>query len=283
MVKTTRRTMLMGAAGMIGSIWALRGAAAQSADPGDMYGAVTGEPFPVPAINLARINSRFLRTEVSYSAAEPAGTIVIDPAGHHLYLTDGNGRAIRYGVGVGRQGFAWSGNAVIHDKRSWPDWYPPKEMLARDPSIMESMSHLQGGIGMPGGPGNPLGARAMYLFQGNKDTLFRIHGTVEPWTIGTSISSGCIRMINQDVMDLYERVPVGTKVVVLGNAGRQPEARRAPAPEDADQGPPSDDQYGAQPAQNGYQPDPNAYQPDPNADPANPGYYRGQPLPPEPN
>jgi hypothetical protein len=108
------------------------------------------------------------------------------------------GRAIRYGVGVGRQGFGWSGIATIHDKQEWPDWYPPKEMIQRQPELMKVMSELQSGIGMHGGPRNPLGARAMYLWQGNKDTLFRIHGTVEPWTIGKSVSSGCIRMINQE-------------------------------------------------------------------------------------
>ena len=129
----------------------------------------------------------------------------------------GGGRAIRYGVGVGRQGFGWSGVATIHDKQQWPDWYPPKEMLDRQPELRRQMSELQSGIGMPGGPRNPLGARAMYLWQNNKDTLFRIHGTFEPWTIGKSVSSGCIRMINQDAIDLYERTPVGAKVVVLGS------------------------------------------------------------------
>src|SRR5262249_45250701 len=131
-----------------------------------------------------------------------------------LYLVQGNGQAIRYGVGVGREGFGWSGVATIHDKREWPDWYPPREMIERQPEIRRQMSELQSGLGMHGGPHNPLGARAMYLWQGNKDTLFRIHGTIEPATIGTNVSSGCIRMINQDAMDLFERVAVGTKVVV---------------------------------------------------------------------
>ena len=102
---------------------------------------------------------------------------------------------MRYGVGVGREGFAWSGIATINSKQEWPDWYPPKEMFERQPDIKKYMTQLQSGPGMHGGPGNPLGARAMYLWQGNKDTLFRIHGTVEPWTIGSSVSSGCIRMI----------------------------------------------------------------------------------------
>ena len=219
----SRRSVLAGGASLMGATLALP-AWAQEADPQQVYGPIEGEQFPVSAINLARIKPGYLRTMVAYDSGEPAGTIVVDPAHRYLYLTDGNGGAIRYGVGVGRQGFAWSGTATIQAKREWPDWYPPKEMLARDPSIMQVMSTLQGGIGMPGGPGNPLGARAMYLYQGKKDTLYRIHGTVEPWTIGTSVSSGCIRMINQDAIDLFSRVPVGTKVVVLGGAGaRRPE------------------------------------------------------------
>ena len=106
---------------------------------------------------------------------------------------------------------------TIKNKQEWPDWYPPKEMFARQPELMEQMGELPGGLGMPGGPGNPLGARALYLWQGNKDTLYRIHGTFEPWTIGTNVSSGCIRMINQDVIDLYNHTPTGTKVVVLNS------------------------------------------------------------------
>jgi lipoprotein-anchoring transpeptidase ErfK/SrfK len=180
-----------------------------------VYGALGSEPFPVTAVSLTDIDPAFLRQTVSYNTSEAAGTIVIDTRNHFLYLVQGNGRALRYGVGVGREGFGWSGVATIHDKREWPDWYPPKEMFERQPEIKKHMSELQSGIGMHGGPGNPLGARAMYLWQDNKDTLFRIHGTVEPWTIGKSVSSGCIRMINQDAIDLFSRTPVGTKVVVL--------------------------------------------------------------------
>jgi lipoprotein-anchoring transpeptidase ErfK/SrfK len=180
-----------------------------------VYGPVGGEPFPVAAIDLSRIDQTYLRQTVSYNTGEAPGTIIIDTHNHFLYLVQGNGRALRYGVGVGREGFAWSGVATIHDKREWPDWYPPKEMFERQPEIKRQMSELQSGLGMHGGPRNPLGARAMYLWQDNKDTLFRIHGTVEPWTIGTNVSSGCIRMINQDAIDLYQRVSVGAKVVVL--------------------------------------------------------------------
>jgi lipoprotein-anchoring transpeptidase ErfK/SrfK len=171
-------------------------------------------------VRLSDVDPNFLRSVVYYPASEQPGTIIIDPQSHFLYLIQEGGRAIRYGVGVGREGFGWSGVATVHDKQEWPDWYPPKEMLQRQPELMRQMGELQSGIGMPGGPRNPLGARAMYLWQGNKDTLYRIHGTVEPWTIGKSVSSGCIRMINQDVLDLYKRVSVGAKVVVLGSHWR---------------------------------------------------------------
>lgn len=179
------------------------------------YAPVRGERFPIPEVDLSDIGTAYLRRAVSYPTREQPGTIVIDPAHHFLYLVQGEGRAIRYGIGVGREGFGWSGIAAVHSKQEWPDWYPPKEMVRRQPEIRRQLSQLQSGLGMAGGPRNPLGSRAMYLWQGNKDTLYRIHGTVEPWTIGSSVSSGCIRMINQDVIDLYERTPVGTKVVVL--------------------------------------------------------------------
>lgn len=180
-----------------------------------MYGEIRGERFAVPAVPLSRVDQAFLRRSVSYASAEPPGTIIIDPRARYLYHVQGAGRATRYGVGVGREGFAWSGTAIIHDKQEWPDWYPPKEMVLRQPELKKQLAQLRGGTGMAGGPGNPLGVRAMYLWQNNKDTLYRIHGTVEPWTIGKSVSSGCIRMINQDVIDLYAKVAVNTKVVVL--------------------------------------------------------------------
>jgi lipoprotein-anchoring transpeptidase ErfK/SrfK len=180
-----------------------------------IYAEAGNEPFPVPPLRLSDVDPAFLRRSVYYPVNEPPGTIIIDPQQHFLFLVEGGGRAIRYGVGVGRTGFGWSGVATIRNKQEWPDWYPPREMIARQPEIRRVMTELQGGLGMPGGPRNPLGARALYLWQGNHDTLYRIHGTVEPWTIGRNVSSGCIRMINQDVIDLYERAPVGAKVVVL--------------------------------------------------------------------
>jgi lipoprotein-anchoring transpeptidase ErfK/SrfK len=184
-----------------------------------LYGPASGEAHALPTVRMADLDPAFIRATVNYRSGEAPGTIIIDPANHYLYLVQEGGLAIRYGVGVGRQGFGWSGTANVHDKQEWPDWYPPKEMLARQPELMAHMSELQGGLGMPGGTRNPLGARALYLWQNNKDTLYRIHGTSEPWTIGRSVSSGCIRMIDQDVIDLYERVPAGAKVIVLSSGG----------------------------------------------------------------
>jgi lipoprotein-anchoring transpeptidase ErfK/SrfK len=180
-----------------------------------LYAPVQGEPYPLPAVRLSDIDPEYLRKSVYFPTNEATGTIVIDAQNRFLYFVQGGGRAIRYGVGVGRQGFGWSGVATIQDKQEWPDWYPPKEMIARQPELRRQLTDLQSGIGMPGGPRNPLGARALYLWQGNKDTLYRIHGTFEPWTIGKNVSSGCIRMINQDVIDLYQRATAGAKVVVL--------------------------------------------------------------------
>jgi len=154
------------------------------------------------------------RKDVPYDTRERPGTIVINPSEHFLYLVQGEGHAIRYGVGVGSEGFAWSGVATVHSKREWPNWYPTDDYLQRQPEA-RSRLNLQSRSGMVAGLANPLGARALYLWQGNKDTLYRIHGTNEPWTIGQNVSSGCIRLTNEDVIDLYDRTSVGAKVVVL--------------------------------------------------------------------
>lgn len=191
-----------------------------SATPAAMFSgrySVVADKFPISAVGVSQISPTYLRREVAYQSPYPAGTVVIDPAAHFLYLIQPGGTAMRYGVGVGKEGFGWSGVATINSKQEWPDWYPPKEMIQRRPDIQAQLTKLQGGDGVPGGLSNPLGARAMYLWQDGKDTLYRIHGTLEPETIGTNVSSGCIRMINQDAIDLYERVGVGTKVVVLGS------------------------------------------------------------------
>ena len=146
------------------------------------------------------------RRFVNDQTGEPPGTLTIDTRQRKLFLSLGDGRAIEYGIGVGRQGFAWKGVAEVGRKAFWPGWTPPPEMLARQRDLP---AHLDGGME------NPLGARALYLFQGNKDTLFRIHGTNEPKSIGKAVSSGCIRMLDSDVIDLYQRVAKGTRVVVL--------------------------------------------------------------------
>ena len=152
---------------------------------------------------------------VRFDTQEAPGTIVVDPPNHLLYLVQGGGQALQYEVGVGKEGYGWSGVAFVHGKQEWPDWYPTKEYLDRKPEIRQAMSELPSGLGMRGGPDNPMGARAMYLWQGKIDTLYRIHGTNEPDTIGHDVSAGCIRLRNADVVDLYNRTPVGAKVVVL--------------------------------------------------------------------
>jgi lipoprotein-anchoring transpeptidase ErfK/SrfK len=157
----------------------------------------------------------YRRKEVQYNTREKPGTIVINPSEHFLYFVQGGGRALRYGVGVGSEGFAWSGVATVHSKQEWPNWYPTNDYLQRQPTVRSRLDALERGTGMVAGLANPLGARALYLWQGNKDTLYRIHGTNEPWTIGQNVSSGCIRLINEDIIDLYDRTSVGAKVVVL--------------------------------------------------------------------
>ncbi|MEM7303849.1 MAG: L,D-transpeptidase [Pseudomonadota bacterium] len=169
----------------------------------------TDEPYEVAPVNLSLIDRKYHRQVVNYKADQKPGSIVVDPQNKFLYfIMDGN-KAMRYGIGVGRQGFGWSGNATIKRKRSWPTWTPPKEMQIRQPETAEWAN------GMPGGPQNPLGARALYLYQGNKDTLYRIHGTPEWRSIGQNVSSGCIRMLNADIIDLHQRTPIGSEVTVL--------------------------------------------------------------------
>ncbi|RJT28775.1 L,D-transpeptidase [Mesorhizobium waimense] len=146
---------------------------------------------------------------VKFRTAEVPGTIIIDGNQHFLYLVQPNQMAMRYGIGVGREGFGWAGIVRVGRISEWPTWTPPAEMVARDPKAAPFAS------GMPGGPDNPLGARALYLYEGDHDTIYRIHGTPEPWTIGLDVSSGCIRMNNKDIIDLASRVNVGAKVIVL--------------------------------------------------------------------
>ncbi len=203
-----------------------------------MYGPVEGEPFRIPAIPVARADPQYIRQTVTTPANiahEPPGTVVVDPQNKFLYLVQPGGKSLRYGIGVGKAGFAWAGEAVIKDKQHWPKWHPPPEMQAREtfqkmyPGFAEKYPN-----GMDGSPKNPLGSRALYLWANNKDTLYRIHATNDWTSIGNSVSSGCIRMWNQDVMDLYDRVDLGTRVVVLQGPGYTPlEEMVAPAVADA--------------------------------------------------
>jgi lipoprotein-anchoring transpeptidase ErfK/SrfK len=171
-----------------------------------IYGSMDDDGIHIPAFDHTRINSKYLRQEVLYYGTEPAGTIVVDARRRHLYLVLPGKMAIRYGIAVGKEGFGWTGKSVLQWKQKWPTWTPPAEMIERKPELQKYAD------GLEGSPDNPLGARAMYLYKNGRDTMYRIHGTTQPYSIGRAASSGCFRMINQDVIDLYERV--GTKVVV---------------------------------------------------------------------
>jgi len=178
-------------------------ATAQLSRPSSMTGEMTidDQPGYEPRADEQRLPAAFQRQVVFFRTVEPPGTIVIHTSERFLYVVQGNNRALRYGIGVGRDGFQWAGELRISRKAEWPDWTPPDEMIVRQPYLPRWMA---------GGPGNPLGARALYL--GN--TIYRIHGTNQPQTIGHAVSSGCFRLVNDDVIDLYNRIPVGTRVVV---------------------------------------------------------------------
>jgi lipoprotein-anchoring transpeptidase ErfK/SrfK len=191
MIRLRHLTLVMMAA--IGLMLPVSQTFAQQPDVGDQPGLL--------ADDSVELDPEFRKQAVYYRTTEAPGTIIISTNERHLYLVQGGGRAIRYGIGVGRDGFQWQGLLSITRKAEWPDWTPPPEMIVRQPYLPRFMA---------GGPGNPLGARAMYL----GTTVYRIHGTNRPDTIGTKVSSGCFRLVNADVADLYERVPVGTKVIV---------------------------------------------------------------------
>ena len=186
-------------------IWMTVAAACLMLSPSQSYAqqrqADVGDQPGLMPDDTVQLDPEFRKQVVYYRTNEVPGTIIVATAERHLYLVQGNGRAIRYGIGVGREGFQWQGLVNITRKAEWPDWTPPPEMIARQPYLPRFMA---------GGPGNPLGARAMYL----GTTVYRIHGTNRPDTIGTAVSSGCFRLVNADVTDLYERVPVGTKVII---------------------------------------------------------------------
>ena len=176
--------------------------------PRASYTAVSDAGYRIPSVPTAKIAEKFRRQTVSYATKEKAGTVIVDTGARHLYYVLGDGKAVRYGIGVGKEGFEWKGTSRVALKREWPRWTPPREMIGRKPELAKYAGGMEPGIE------NPLGARAMYLFNKGGDTGYRLHGTPEWWSIGKAMSSGCIRMLNQDVIDLYNRVEVGAKVIV---------------------------------------------------------------------
>lgn len=173
-----------------------------------MYRALPDEQFPIPAVDLTQLDPIYYRQGVADPTGEAPGTVVVDTPNRFLYHVEAGGSAMRYGVGIGRAGFAWSGEAHIAYKREWPTWTPPADMIAREPELEKWRN------GQPPGLDNPLGARALYIHEGGRDTLYRLHGTGEVWSIGRAVSSGCVRLLHQDVIDLHARVRPGSKIVV---------------------------------------------------------------------
>lgn len=176
--------------------------------PDKMYASVQEGPYALQAIPYDKVPKQFWRQIVPNNTGEAPGTIVVSLKEHFLYFIQADGDALRYGVGIGAAGFEWNGRANVQYKREWPRWTPPSEMIARKPELVKYRN------GMDPGPHNPLGARALYIYQNGRDTGYRIHGSPEWWSIGQSMSSGCIRLMNQDIIDLYNRVPVGAPIVV---------------------------------------------------------------------
>ena len=177
---------------------------------GAVAAAAATAAAPAAATNFAKIDPKWHRQMVQYHSTEPQGAVVVDTRNHFLYVIFENQTALRYGVGVGREGFQWFGHARIDRKAIWPDWVPPPEMLERQPDLPRFVA---------GGADNPLGPRALYLYRDGRDLGYRLHGTLEPWSIGSDVSSGCIRMFSEDVIDLYQRCPPGTRVLVLKHLG----------------------------------------------------------------
>ena len=196
----SRRAVLTGASAALLTVPLSTAAFSQSSED---------DPFPLPPFDYSKLPPAFRPTVVAYTGRQWPGTVIVDTPNRQIYLVLQGGQAMRWGCAVGKDGFRWAGLADVGRKVMWPTWTPPKEMIARHPEKAKWAN------GMPGGPDTPLGARALYLFQNGQDTLYRIHGTTEPMSIGTNASSGCIRMISQDVIELYRRVPIGTRVVVL--------------------------------------------------------------------
>ena len=189
-----------------------------------VYSAKADPQFNVPAVPVEKVPTQFQRQTVEYASDQPVGTIIISPGSKQLYLITGRNKAVRYGIAVGKAGFQWSGEALITGRKTWPTWTPPKEMIARKPDLAKYAE------GQPGGLSNPLGARALYLTTNGVDYGYRIHGTPDWWSIGKNASSGCIRMVQQDVIDLNQRVTPGATVLVLNADGSLPKSLKIPTP-----------------------------------------------------
>jgi lipoprotein-anchoring transpeptidase ErfK/SrfK len=174
-----------------------------------LYGPVDDKKFPIPASDISKVDPKYFRKRVRYETKEAPGTIIVDPSNYYVYRIEGDNEATRYGANVGRQGFLWHGDAYVGRKAEWPTWTPPAEMIKRQP---ETAKYARG---MPGGPENPLGARTLYLYQNGRYTLYTIYASNDPETIGTNLTSGCTGLMTQDMIDLYDRTTVKTKVVVL--------------------------------------------------------------------
>jgi lipoprotein-anchoring transpeptidase ErfK/SrfK len=207
-----RRSFLGGSAAGLGAL-ALGGCATSDgmslAEAQKLYGPVPEEKFPVPAIDVSKVDPKYFRRTVAYDTKEPAGTIIVDPGNYYVYRVAGDGTATRYGANVGRDGFRWSGSAYVGRKSEWPTWTPPKEMIKRQPEVAKYAR------GMPGGLENPLGARTLHLYQNGAYTLYTIYASLDAESIGNGITSGCVGLLTQDMMHLYAQTPVKTKVVVL--------------------------------------------------------------------
>ncbi len=179
------------------------------AEAAKLYGPVPDKKFPIPAVDVSKIDPKYYRRIVRYDTHEAPGTIIVDPGNYYVYRIEGDGNATRYGANVARKGFLWSGEAYVGRKAEWATWTPPKEMIERQPEARKYAG------GMPGGLDNPLGARTLYLYQKGVYTLCTIYSTSHPESIGTGVTSGCTGLLTQDMLDLYSRTPVNTKVVLL--------------------------------------------------------------------
>jgi lipoprotein-anchoring transpeptidase ErfK/SrfK len=208
----SRRAFLLGSTAGLGALGLAGCGTSDSlmlAEAAKIYGPMPNEKFPIPAVDVSKVDPRYYRRTVSYASKEAPGTIIVDPGKFYVYRVEGDGTATRYGANVGRDGFLWSGEAYVGRKSEWATWTPPKEMIRRQP---EAAKYARG---MPGGLDNPLGARTLHLYRNGAYTLYTIYASSEPESIGSGITSGCVGLLSQDMIHLYARTPVKTKVVVL--------------------------------------------------------------------